>query len=68
MPEEGLAVVDVMNHAQIKWEGEYEFEVTVRIGSHQSTDGLKPLLDEIRQHEALDRESTSPATHSNSPS
>ena len=47
--QEGLAVIDVIDHARIKWGGEYEFEVTVRIGSHQSTDGLKPLLDEIRQ-------------------
>jgi CHAT domain len=47
--EEGLAVIDVINHARIKWEGEYDFEVTVRIGSHQATEGLKPLLDEIRQ-------------------
>jgi CHAT domain len=46
--EEGLAVVEVIDHARTNWEGEYEFEVTVRVGSDQNADALKPLLEDIR--------------------
>ena len=38
-----------MDLARTKWNGEYEFEVTVRIGSCQNAEALKPVLEKIRQ-------------------
>jgi hypothetical protein len=45
--EEGRVVIDVLNHARRAWQGEYEFQATVRLGSHQ--DPKDPSLDKVRQ-------------------
>ena len=47
--EEGLEVVDVLDHAQQAWEGEYEFKVTVRIGSFKNAGDLAPLCRKLRE-------------------
>jgi hypothetical protein len=47
--EEGLVVVDVLDHARKAWAGEYDFRVTVRIGSYQNADTLAPLLESLRK-------------------
>ena len=47
--EEGRVVVDVFDHARKAWNGEYEFEVTVRIGSYQDEDRLKQECEELRR-------------------
>jgi len=47
--EEGLVVVDVLDHARKVWEGEYVFKVTVRIGSHQNAEEVAPVLEGLRQ-------------------
>jgi hypothetical protein len=43
--QEGLTVVDVLDHARRAWQGEYEFKVTVRIGSHKNAGELGPIFD-----------------------
>jgi CHAT domain len=50
--EEGLAVVEVLDQARKAWAGEYEFRVTVRIGSRQNAEELEPLLKSLRQRGA----------------
>ena len=47
-----MAILDVIDQARVTWEGEYEVKVTVRIGSQQNTEGLKPLLEGIRNRGA----------------
>src|SRR5262249_10291397 len=46
---EGLAVVETLDAARKAWQGEYEFNVTVRIGSYRSNGGPDPTLKRIRQ-------------------
>ncbi len=46
--EEGLAIVEVLDQARKAWAGEYEFRVTVRIGSHRDAEVLAPLLESLR--------------------
>jgi hypothetical protein len=46
--EEGKVVVDVLDHARRAWASEYEFKVTVRIGSYRSPTEEDPLYEELR--------------------
>ncbi len=39
----------MFDHARKAWAGEYEFQVTVRIGSYQDEDRLKQECEELRQ-------------------
>jgi hypothetical protein len=45
--EEGMAVVEVLDHARKAWQGEYEFKVTVRIGSHKDAGELGPVFERL---------------------
>src|SRR5262249_24224669 len=45
--QEGLTVVGVLDHARRAWEGEYDFRVTLRLGSHQNAED--PVLEKVRQ-------------------
>jgi hypothetical protein len=46
---EGLTVIDVLNHAQRAWQGEYEFKVTVRIGSRKNEGDLSGIFEKVRK-------------------
>ena len=39
----------MLDHARKAWEGEYQFHVTVRIGSYKDADGLAALCELVRQ-------------------
>ena len=57
MPErKAWSVVDVLDQARKAWAGEYEFRVTVRIGSHQNAEELAPAAREPAPAWRLDRE------------
>jgi hypothetical protein len=47
--QEGLVVVDVLDHARKAWQGEYQFKVTVRIGSHKNAGELETVFDGLRR-------------------
>jgi hypothetical protein len=47
--QEGRTVVEVVDHARRAWQGEYEFKVTVRIGSHRDEGEVSSLLAGLRQ-------------------
>jgi hypothetical protein len=47
--QEGVTVVEMVDHARKAWQGEYQFEVTVRIGSQKSEGELDTLLDRLRR-------------------
>jgi hypothetical protein len=47
--QEGLTVVDVLDHARRAWQGEYEFKVTVRIGPHKNAGELELAFEGLRR-------------------
>lgn len=47
--EEGLAVVDVLEHARKAWGGQYQFRVTVRIGARGNEAELEPIFKGLAQ-------------------
>jgi hypothetical protein len=60
--EEGFAVLEVLDHARKAWQGEYQFEVTVRIGPHKNAgevahvnfEAIRKLGDWIKSAEPCD--------------
>lgn len=47
--QEGLTVIDVLDRAGRAWRGEYEFKVTVRIGSCKNQGELEPIFEGVRK-------------------
>jgi hypothetical protein len=41
---EGLAVLEALAQAQQAWQGAYQFQVTVRVGSHAESDAAKQVM------------------------
>jgi hypothetical protein len=47
--DEAEEVVKMLDLARRAWEGEYTFQVKVRIGSHKDADLVQPYCDKVRQ-------------------
>jgi hypothetical protein len=47
--EEGVAVLEVLDQARKVWEGEYTFQVTVRVGSFNDAELLQPQIEKLRK-------------------
>jgi hypothetical protein len=46
--QEGEVVLDVLDQARRAWQGQYDFQVTFRLGPRQEAGDLEPLLDKVR--------------------
>lgn len=47
--EEGLVVVDVLNHVRREWKGKYEITATLRMGSKKNEDEVRPFFDRCKE-------------------
>lgn len=46
--QEGLVVLEMLDHAQRAWKGQYEFQATVCIGSYRDSGDLDSVYDQAR--------------------
>jgi len=47
--DEAVAVVQALQHAHRAWEGQFEIQAFVRIGSHREPDAASALLEQLRR-------------------